>query len=204
MKRILLLTFALATLLSPLAFADNSMRLPNNVKVVAINGENTSESGRIQLPNGTNQIALRYADSFGHGSDAEPVQSEVIVATFEANNQQLRLDIPTIKKEAQLESFNRKPQISITTTNGAKINVKTDVLKKEGIQIFRDYEQELAKFNKSGSPAAVAPATQAAIPSVGAASDVQGTADAAKMLMYWYQQADPATREMFKAWIAQQ
>jgi uncharacterized protein YccT (UPF0319 family) len=204
MKKILLLTLSFVTLISPCAFAANSLLLPDNIEVVAINGEKLSASGSMQLADGLNQIALQYNGSFGRGLDAEPVQSEIIVALFAASNQQLRLSIPTIKKESQLESFNRNPQISISTASGEKIDVKTDVLKKDGIQIFRDYEQELVKFNKSDSPAAVAPTAQAAMPAVAATASTQGSADAAQMLIYWYQKADPATREMFKSWIEQQ
>jgi uncharacterized protein YccT (UPF0319 family) len=202
MKRILLLTLALVPLLVSLACADNTLVLPKNLKALAVNGENASQTGTLTLPNGVNQLALRYDTSFGRGLDAETAQSEVIVALFEANNQQLRLSIPTIKKELHLKNFNRNPQIRITTAGGQNIEVQTDVLKKDGIQIFRDYEQELVKFNKSDSPAAVAPAMQTMMPALGA--NGQSHADAAKMLMYWYQQADPATREMFKAWIMQQ
>ncbi len=190
------LMFLAWLLLSPISSqADVQLSLPANVRVVASNGQNNNGQNSLTLPDGKNQIALRFEGELGRGKDAEYVYSEAIVATFEARNADLRLNIPEIRSSNTLNSFNKNPQIELTDATGRSVSCQTAVLKKEGFQIQRDYAQELAEFNTSGAPAAI-PAVS--IPAQPAASD---PAIAGQMLQYWYQQADATTRTEFKRWL---
>ena len=87
--------------------------------------------------------------------------------------------------------------------------------KKEGLQIGRDYQQELTEQGKaflqttapataaaSASAAAVATATAAATnPATG---QIDKRAQNLEMLKYWYLQADAQTRKDFQHWIISQ
>ncbi len=198
MNKPILLLLTLLLLTPVCSQADVQLTLPANVRVVACNGQNSSGQSCLTLPDGKNQIALRFEGELGRGKDAEYVYSEVIVASFEARNAKLHLKIPEVRGSHSLKRFNMDPQIELTDATGRSVTCQTAVLKKEGFQIQRDYAQELAEFNTSGSPAAIPAVSITAQP---AASD---PAIAGQMLQYWYQQADATTRTEFKRWLEKQ
>ena len=65
--------------------------------------------------------------------------------------------IPPIKSAYELKQFNDQPDFRILNSAGNAIQIHWDRLVKEGWQIGRDYEKELAVFNATDSPAAVKP-----------------------------------------------
>lgn len=219
MQRFILLTLALILLLSPFAWADVRLQIPEDITVVAVNGKEVSAEQRLTLPDGHNQIALRYEGLLGDEDDTTLETSEVIVALFQSSNQDLTLEIPEIEDIKQLESFSANPRIDIVDADGRKLPIRTDILKKEGMRISRDYGQELLIFNNGDSPAALASLTlrqarqQAQAPVMptqqqqmlnNPAPQTAPTGNVAEqMLKYWYQQADEATRQRFKEWISE-
>ncbi len=199
MKKPILLLLTWLLLSPAISHADIQLILPTNVRVVAYNGQNSSDLSRLTLPDGNNQIALRFEGELGRGKDAEYVYSEVIVATFDAKDTDLSLNIPEIRSSHTLNRFNRDPQIKLTDATGKRVTCKMAVIKKEGFQIQRDYAAELVEFNRGDSAAAVASLKPAAVswqPSPDSHPEV-----AEQMLHYWYQQADAETRSRFKQWL---
>lgn len=218
MQRLILLTLTLIALLSPSAWADVRLQIPEDVTVVAANGKEVPAEQRLTLPDGHNQIALRYESLLGDEDDTTLETSEVIIALFQSSNQDLTLEIPEIEDIKQLESFSTNPRIDIVDAEGRKLPVRIDILKKEGMRISRDYSQELLIFNNSNSPAALAslalgaklqsqspaiPAQQKQQPILPAPQAGPTGNVAEQMLKYWYQQADESTRQRFKQWISQ-
>lgn len=140
------------------AFADVTLQLPTNLNIFALNGTNETIYTTARLPDGLNQIVVRYQGEFGRKDDESEIEySDVFVVKFEAVDEQLILEITQISGKRDIKKFNRDPQISILTKNGDPIEVHVAKLEKEGMQFRRDYEQELLLFNSTNSPAAVPP-----------------------------------------------
>ena len=208
------------------SWAAVTLQLPKNICVLAVNGKNTRFYNNAELSDGINQIVIQYRGEFNQrGSrDRNIESSDTFVIKFMAENQTLEMISPWIKTIYQLESWNKSPDIRFVNPAGDALEFKISRLEKNGLQIFRDYAQELEGFNKTRAPAAVPPASfgvssvnasapapltaaTPAAPSAAATAADPSEQSASKagmaegMLKYWYQQADEATRQKFKAWI---
>lgn len=79
--------------------------------------------------------------------------------------------------------------------------------KKEGLQIGRDYQQELTDlgkaFQQTSMPTTAAAAAVAAESKTGSAP-VAKNVQTLEMLKYWYNQADIQTRKDFQHWVISQ
>lgn len=205
MKRLFLLIMLCSVWIVPPISAAVSLNLPDNVTIVAANGLNTNLAGKVQLPDGLNQIAIRFEGELGRTSnDREMAYSDVFVVTFRANKAHLSMQSLGIHKESQLENFNHKPNIRFVDQHGKEITTYVDKLEKEGFQLMRDYQQELVVFNATDSPAAIGIKTVQPSPAPPKPQAVRSAAQsdmAEEMLKYWYQQADEATRQRFRDWI---
>lgn len=203
------------------AWAGVELELPENVTAVAVNGENRKTQGRVSLPDGMNQVAVQFVGILGsrYDDDADMGYSDVFVVKFAARNQRLKMEMPRIRRALDLEKFNRESDIRIVTADGRTVDSEIAKLEKEGIQVFRDFEKELEDFNKTDSPAAVNklrsvsgkpdPAKEPSKNTPAETKQVEPIQKqpagnmAEKMLKYWYQRSDEATRERFKRWINQ-
>ena len=162
------------------------------------------------LNNGNNQIAFRYDKNYRENGDTHLFRSEVVVMTFSGNDATYTLQLPKISSNYQAQNFNRQPTLHLLAANGSEVPFKHDVLIKDGIQIGRNFQQEIAQYNLTTAPAALTSAIaanemQRAQQHVSPA-EKDGQIDqayAAKMLNYWYNKADAATQQQFKAKINQ-
>lgn len=188
------------------SFADVTLNLPQSAELVLVNGVNAEGNATQILNNGSNQIAFRYDKNYRENGDTHLFRSEVVVMTFSGNDATYTLQLPKISSDYQAQKFNRQPTLHLLAANGSEVPFKHDVLIKDGLQINRDYQQEIAQYNLSKAPAALATAItanemQRAQQQVSPA-EKDGHIDQAyviKMLNYWYGKADTTTQEKFKA-----
>ncbi|KHT58770.1 hypothetical protein RJ45_24820 [Photobacterium gaetbulicola] len=198
------------------SLADVKLELPYPADLVVVNGVEQDGNDTLTLPNGVNQFAFRYIDSLRENGDDYLFKSDVIIVKFEASDTTLKLDLPKLRTGQDARKFARAPQLALIAADGEKISFEQDKLIKSGVQFGRDFEKEIAIYNQSGKVASVAtaatavPATLPATAQPAATSpkppvDQQQTRNVAEnMLNYWYEQADEATRERFKAKINQE
>lgn len=213
MKTILTWIFFSATLFSVQVSAGVTINLDECIEAHVVDGMGlkSSAGNSIELSNGTHQIVVSCAVTLGRSNDdSVPEVSDAFVLQFTAIDTELTLSAPTIQSRRQLERFNSEGNFRLVDPSGQTVPYRADVLKKEGFQLFRDYVEELAAFNRSSAPAAVrtdAPdTTGSANDGIGAAHQ-GGAADTAdqemvrQMLRYWYLKADMKTRNEFKSWM---
>lgn len=193
-----------------------NLSVAEGIELLAINGEAPAESGgsanntRLTLENGVNQLLLQYGTEIQvGGNEREYARSEIFVLRFEASDSDIVLQAPSLKRQRDLEQFNRTPAWQLTTDSAEVVPVQIAPLKKEGFQLNRDYLAELAEFNQGDSAAAFAALTRPqarAAQALDAAplainADRNESERALEMLTYWYQKADPQTRRQFKRWL---
>ncbi|EPP2132799.1 DUF2057 domain-containing protein [Vibrio alginolyticus] len=223
MKLIKPLTCALALAMSGMAFADVTVSVPDNVSVLAANGEKADLSGgffaserTLTLPDGLNQVVFRFAPYFNQGNDRLSVESDVIVTRFDSTNAKLTLQMPEYRNLRDAEEKIKDLDWKLVDDSGNAIAVDQDKLLKPGMQIGRDYVREIEDYNQAGGAAAVAFAGAATMQPVTLpakvpadmkqvrATAVKADSTAEEMLHFWYQKADAETKARFKKYVNQQ
>ncbi len=214
---------AIALGLAVLAASGSSMagmvNASSNLSVLAVDGQKASKS---LLKNTTSfnaeagqthQAVVRLSEVLGSANNQELFESSPIIVTFQGNSQDLQITAPTIRSKDDAEKFNKAPSITVTTKSGQAVDAKVDVLKQEGLFPTANVVSDLAEYNASNAPAAVAAfatGNAAAMPGVASTKVskgkivVQGENVAEQQLQYWFQQADKETQTRFLNWAKKQ
>ena len=214
---------AIALGLAVLAASGSSMagmvNASSNLSVLAVDGQKASKS---LLKNTTSfnaeagqthQAVVRLSEVLGSANNQELFESSPIIVTFQGNSQDLQISAPTIRSKDDAEKFNKAPSITVTTKSGQAVDAKVDVLKQEGLFPTANVVSDLAEYNASNAPAAVAAfaaGNVAAMPGVASTKAskgkivVQGENVAEQQLQYWFQQADKETQTRFLNWAKKQ
>ncbi|WGV98496.1 DUF2057 family protein [Vibrio sp. YMD68] len=210
-----------ALIISHSALADITIQIPDNIELFIANGEKPelvggffSANKTLTLPNGENQIAFRYSSLFDRSNDRTTVESDTIIAKFEAQDQELTFSLPQYRNEREAQTKIKQLEWSLINQSDEAIEVHEDKLMKEGMQLGRDYQREVADYNRSNGIAAITATSYAAAnattalladPASKQTSDRNGTAEstAEEMLHFWYDKADAETKARFKAHINQ-
>ena len=205
-----------ALLLTMPAFADVELSMPSNSELLVVNGNEVSTQDTLKLQNGINQIAFRYTGRYQHQGSQTQFQSDVIIIKFNEKNAELALTLPRIRSSSAADKFNQSPKVMLVDANDQSIHFEQGKLIKEGLQLGRDYAEEITAYNLTEQSASlqlqpegiaatqivtapiVASITQAApkpnMPPVEKSEQI----NVGQMLDFWYQQADEETREAFK------
>ena len=194
--------------------ADINLELPYSAELVLVNGQEANGNAPLTLENGENQIAFRYQNSYRENGEHQLFKSDVIIVTFAGEDTSYQLELPKLRSAQDTQKFNKTPSVSLLDSQGKQVNFAQDKLMKHGLQFGRDFEAEIAAYNHTDKPAAlklaaadnnqpVVAAVHPAKPQAQGEQQPQGKNVAENMLNYWYEQADEATRQRFKARINQ-
>ncbi|BAJ01702.1 DUF2057 domain-containing protein [Shewanella violacea] len=226
MKHTLALAVMLTAACSLPAYANISLTLPKSAQLLVVNGVVMEDKTSLDLNDGNNQIVFKYNTSFWQQGQQRRFASEAVVLTFSGTNQEYSLSLPKLRSSAQADRFNKQPQIILEDDNGKSVDHNSHVLLKVGLQLGRDYAQEVASYNQTGAIAALTalvptaditslPAPQttsvatAAILNSASANTTNNIKihkdqiNVGQMLDFWYSQADEETRKAFKDRIKQ-
>ncbi|ANS84725.1 DUF2057 domain-containing protein [Vibrio scophthalmi] len=155
MKKWIVLSLAL---FGGTALADVKVTFSPDVEVLAVNGVDDISSGfghvdHVVLENGRNQLLVRSATMIRRDGQQEKFKSKPIIMLFDAQDVSLNL-VPSIhvKDGHDADNFKKNP-IFYLKNNGKNVEVTTDVLFGNLVDFVRDYENELANYNKREAPA---------------------------------------------------
>jgi uncharacterized protein YccT (UPF0319 family) len=201
--------------MSGMAFADVTIHVPDDVSVLAANGEKVKLSGgffssdkSFTLPDGVNQVVFRFSPFFSKGNDRVSVDSDVTIARFNADNAELTFQLPEYRDLRDAESKIKDMDWKLVDASGSAIPVEQDKLIKPGMQIGRDYIREVEDYNRAGGVAAIGVASVAAVQPVTLPAkipaDMKADSTAEEMLHFWYQKADAETKARFKEYVNKQ
>lgn len=137
------------------AHAEVTITLPDSAEPLLLNGKDIS-SHRLISQNGQQQLAFNARASYREFGQQKRFVSETLIVTFLGENNHYRVSLPKINSPRSAEKFNDAPQVSITDTQGNKVAYKIDKLLKDGIQIGRDYSEEIKAYNMGQGVAAIA------------------------------------------------
>ena len=205
-------------IVAPNVLADVTIEVPSSadalVEVLAVNeakpdldGGFFSSSKTITVPDGVNQIVFKYQLAFSQGNDREFVDSDTIIATFDATNTALTFDMPKFRNTNEAKKGLQNLDWKLVDENQNAISVKQDKLIKDGMQIGRKYPQEAREYNQKGGIAALTVGASAGAAAVAqpvtlpAKIDGNAANTAEEMLYFWYEKADAETKQKFKDYV---
>lgn len=185
--------------------AEVSVDFHSDISPLLVDGDSVGYSffakSSYTLPDGDNQIVLRVSKLVEKLGEKEKFNSKAFVLTFNQTDQELFIEPDAkIVRVEQAQAFDQKPKFSVKNTQGKEIEFELAELPNLG-GITRDYEKELAKFNKKHHPNLV----------VASAGAVASKADTSKesnltlasetsepnMFEYWLEQASAADIDQF-------
>ncbi|CAM6320721.1 DUF2057 family protein [Klebsiella michiganensis] len=215
-------TAVLLTCTTPV-LAQSTLTIPDDVTIYVVNGQNYdkdhfifSSTNDLKLPDGENQIIFKFRTTVKQGTDDfRTYDSDTIIAKFTINSTHARMIMPNYWTFTEAQDGIKNLSWQIKTDKGEQLSVTQDTLPGNGIQIARDYEKEVRKYNHHNGPAAIS--SQAAlltgpiegnnenIPSKRYKNDdPELQATTSEMLKYWYQKADDKTKKQFNDYLKSQ
>ncbi|WP_000803876.1 DUF2057 family protein [Vibrio mimicus] len=210
MKPMQRLSCLLALCFAASASAKVTIDIPDTIDLLVVNGSSPKLSGgffdatkKLELDDGEQQIVFRYSPYFSQGSDRIIIDSDVIIATFDAANQDFTFDMPKYRDAPQATKAIKKMEWQLVDQQGKAIEMRQDRLIKEGIQLGRNFEFETAEYNRKGGIAALTSSIATQPLTQQEASNAAASA-AEEMLHFWYNKADEETKARFKAFVNKQ
>lgn len=153
------------------------------------------------LPDGNNQIVLRVSKLVEKLGEKEKFNSKAFVLTFDQTDQELFIE-PNAKivRAEQAQEFDEAPKFSVKNAQNEEIEFELAELPNLG-GLTRDYEKELAKFNKKHHPSLAVASTASAVSTteVGNTSTLELVSESSEpnMFEYWLKQASAEDIDQF-------
>ncbi|EEY36541.1 DUF2057 family protein [Vibrio mimicus] len=210
MKPMQRLSCLLALCFAASASAKVTIDIPDTIDLLVVNGSSPKLSGgffdatkKLELDDGEQQIVFRYSPYFSQGSDRIIIDSDVIIATFDAANQDFTFDMPKYRDAPQATKAIKKMEWQLVDQQGKAVEMRQDRLIKEGMQLGRNFEFETAEYNRKGGIAALTSSIATQPLTQQEASNAAASA-AEEMLHFWYNKADEETKARFKDFVNKQ
>ncbi|HIF50817.1 MAG TPA: DUF2057 domain-containing protein [Thiotrichaceae bacterium] len=184
----------------------SELRIPNTFEFLAIDGKDIggwlSKSQSVELTPGQHKIALKY-DAVIEGDNPrieEFVSSEPILVTLVVKSGHNYMLVPHSSVKSAPREFAENPRVKIVDSDGSNVNADVALrVKKEQskwAKMTQSYDTPIAsQVSDMAKLTGVVAAPASSITS--APTIVANGSPASSMLVYWWNQADQATRDAF-------
>ncbi|QYK10646.1 DUF2057 domain-containing protein [Shewanella mangrovisoli] len=150
--------------------AEVLLQLPSDVELLTVNGQKPLSTSPVTLSDGLNQIAFRYNAQYRKQANSVRYQSDVLIVRFNETDQALQLKLPNIDSAKAAKQFDESPSITLLDKHNQAISFDQDRLVKNGLQIGRNFEQEIFQYNQGQHPASITLAAVQSQPQVSTAT----------------------------------
>ncbi len=208
-------SFALLTVfVSVSAQAETTVAVPRPYATYLVDGKSyKGNNAEINLATGEHQLVIRYEGNFSKHDSIDMVSGEPLVVNFKTNGQEaLTFDVPVMRESYMAKNFLKSQKLHLIDQNTKAVK-EADIFelpKKEGLQIGRDYQEELLALGKAFQQPVINDDGSVSVDGKAQPVDMKNAAASGKnlqsleMLKYWYNRADPQTRKAFQHWIITQ
>jgi uncharacterized protein YccT (UPF0319 family) len=205
---------ALTLFICASTWADTVVTVPRPYATYLVDGKSyKANDADIKLSAGEHQLVIRFEGNYSKRENIDMVSGEPLVVNFKTDGQeQLTFDLPLLREAPQAKAFLKNQKLQLIDRNSKVVKTAHifELPKKEGLQIGRDYQEELLALGK---------AFQQPVINEDGSISVNGTLQKAndptavvgnknlqslEMLKYWYNRADPQARKAFQHWIITQ
>ena len=173
----------------------------------AVKNELLDDKQSLPLAKGKHQLVIRFEGSFRDQGENRLISGEPVVYSLDiAGNESLALEFTYPRDYRAAEQYLKNQQLKLVDTKTGK-EVKADYFvmpKKEGLQIGRNYQEELESMGKAFAQSAASVPVATAAAAATATNGLTGQDQSLEMLKYWYLKADSKTRKDFQHWIISQ
>lgn len=195
-------------------WAETTVTVPRPYATYLVDGKSyKANDADVKLPAGEHQLVIRFEGNYSKKNSIDLVSGEPLVINFKTDGQeQLTFALPQLREASQARSFLKQQKLQLIDRNSKAVKTIDifELPKKEGLQIGRDYQEELLALgkafqqpliNEDGSISVNGNSQQsAANTSISGNKNLQSL----EMLKYWYNRADPQARKAFQHWIITQ
>ncbi|WP_133182218.1 DUF2057 domain-containing protein [Shewanella decolorationis] len=148
--------------------AEVLLQLPSDVELLTVNGQKPLSTSPVTLSDGLNQIAFRYNAQYRKQANSVRYQSDVLIIRFNETDQALQLKLPNIDSAKAAKQFDESPSLTLLDKHNQAISFEQDRLVKNGLQIGRNFEQEIFQYNQGQHPASITLAAVQSQPQISA------------------------------------
>ncbi|ARV25981.1 putative uncharacterized protein [Vibrio anguillarum] len=211
----------LGMVISASSYADVVVNIDRNLQILAVNGVEPEISfghtNEITLPDGANQLLVRFDKVIHFGGNQNKYKSPAIVVSFNQSNSKVLLKPASmVKDETTAKAFDKNPAVVLTNAAKQSVEFQQDVLVTQGFSLIRDYEKELYQYNSQAKVASISALNQVgfnqkrgqAAPMPAQASETVISAEPVTtavptsftMVQYLYGEATSAEQQEFANW----
>ncbi|MGI9277260.1 MAG: YccT family protein [Endozoicomonas sp.] len=204
-----------------------SLKLPARADLLVLDGQSAGDlelkkDQPLKLTGKRHQVVFRLSDTISVSGDRQLVTSRPFIISFHPlNGHNYEIQAPVLKNRKQLDAFNQNPEakIRLVSDKDEETPYEFAVLRTRGMQIGRNIEVDIQKFNRGANTAAV-PEFVAMMPMSAetgftaarqdpkiygtSATQAEEAEMGEKMLRYWFEKSSPETRTRFLEWAREQ
>ncbi len=195
-------------------WADTVVTVPRPYATYLVDGKSyKANDADIKLPAGEHQLVIRFEGNYSKRENIDMVSGEPLVINFATNGKEvLTFDLPVMRESYMAKDFLKKQKLHLIDKN-TKVMKKADIFelpKKEGLQIGRDYQEELLALGKAFQQPVINDDGSVSVNGKSQPINMKDAVSGSKnlqsleMLKYWYNRADPQARKAFQHWIITQ
>ena len=109
-----------------------------------------SDNNSIKVENGANQLAVNVGQIVFEDGKRRKFDSQPLLLEFDApKDAELTLTYNKFRTIEEANAFEMDPKLTLKDANGKDVEFSMVQLRKGGLQGFRDYEREVADYNKA-------------------------------------------------------
>ncbi|MGO2499009.1 DUF2057 family protein [Vibrio sp.] len=200
----------IALLASQLVHAEVKIPIPDSVNLLVVNSLKPKiekgglfGSDTLVLPDGENQIVFKFQPGVMENDTLRRVYSDVIIAKFTAQDNELKFVLPEYRDLNQARNEINDFQWSLVDSQDKAVDVKKDPLSTTGVQLGRNFIEDVMDYNMRGGVAAI---TTGAVAAKSLPVNAQAKADSENVgqLKAWYLKANEQERKDFQVWLIDQ
>jgi uncharacterized protein len=195
------------------ALANTTVTVPRPYATYLVDGKSyKTNDADVSLSAGEHQLVIRFDGSFGKKDRIDVISGEPLVVNFTTNgNEQLKFDMPRLNDAAQARAFVKAQRLQLIDSKTRSVKNATifELPKKEGLQIGRDYQEELLALGKAFQQPVINEDGSISVngdtkKNISATVSDNKNLQSLEMLKYWYNRADPQARKAFQHWVIAQ
>ncbi|WP_072568074.1 MULTISPECIES: curli synthesis inhibitor [unclassified Enterobacter] len=213
------LTMTMIFCLLPVTVVATTLRLSTDIDLLVLDGKKVSSlllrgADSIELDNGPHQLVFRVEKTIrGANHEMRLYISPPLVVSFNTRSVKLvNFSLPSLDSWKAAEKFDSAPAIVLLDGEAAPIPLLLDILPLRDKGKVINYERETVRYNKAGKTASLplfAPAMADDSALLSGLSELdtipsQSQTLTEQRLKFWFEQADPQTRDRFLQWAKQQ
>ncbi|MGO2342843.1 DUF2057 family protein [Vibrio litoralis] len=200
----------IALLASQLVQAEVKIPIPDSINLLVVNSLKPEiqkggffGSDYLVLPDGENQLVFKFQPIVEDGGTMRQAYSDVIVVKFSESDKELKFQLPEYKSLNQARQEVKTFNWSLVDDKNEAIEIVKDRLNSNGVQLGRNFLEDVTDYNRRGGVAAITTGAVAA-KSLPVNAQAKDDSENVAQLKAWYLKANEQERKDFQVWLIDQ